>query len=134
MHYTSSKAAQEHEWRGITIRELTPPGAPWHGSLVEVDVPPGITHPEVRSTLCETYYYCCEGGTLQFRVGEREITLSGGDLIVIEPGEWFSYRNPAAQAARLLSFNVPPYAAEATELGEDDPATGAATAQAEDVA
>jgi mannose-6-phosphate isomerase-like protein (cupin superfamily) len=113
----STGSAPDHLWRGITIRELTPPDASWHGSLVEVDVPAGVIHPVARSTLCETFYYCL-AGALDFEAGGRQHKVSAGDLVLIEPGEWYSYRNDSALPCRLLSFNVPPYDADATQLLE----------------
>lgn len=115
-HITGSSAAV-HEWRGITIRELTPPGADWSGSLVEVDVPASIRHPVARSMKCGTFYYC-DYGELEFEVGAQKFLVSAGDLVVIEPGEWYSYRNDSASQVRLLSFNVPAYDPSGTEVQE----------------
>jgi mannose-6-phosphate isomerase-like protein (cupin superfamily) len=80
-------------------------------------VPAAVLHPVARSTLCETFYYCL-AGTLEVVADGKQVTLSAGDLVVIEPGEWYSYRNDSAFPVRLLSFNVPPYDAHATELLE----------------
>lgn len=111
-----------HVWRGIAIRDLTPVDADWQGSLVEVDVPAGIQHPRARSSRCETFYYGVNG-SVEFEVEGESLVLQPGDLLVIEPNEWYSYRTSAG-AARLLSFNVPPYDPTATEIAEI-PVTGA---------
>jgi len=105
-----------HEWRGISIRDLTPDGGDWQGSLVEVDVPAGIQHPRARSTRCETFYYGLSG-SVDFEVEGERLVLTPGDLLAIQPNEWYSYRTSAG-AARLLSFNVPPYDPNATEIAE----------------
>jgi mannose-6-phosphate isomerase-like protein (cupin superfamily) len=124
MRHVVNRSMAPHEWRGITIRDLTPADARWQGSLVEVDVPPRLQHPRARSTRCETFYYAV-GGSVEFEVEGRDVTLNPGDLLVIEPNEWYSYRTGAG-SARLLSFNVPPYDPGATEISEDLPA-GTAT-------
>jgi mannose-6-phosphate isomerase-like protein (cupin superfamily) len=120
VRHVVNKSMAPHEWRGITIRDLTPGDAGWQGSLVEVDVPDGVQHPRARSTKCETFYYGVTG-SVDFEVEGEALTLNPGDLLVIEPGEWYSYRT-AAGPARLLSFNVPPYDAAATEISEEVPA------------
>ena len=116
MRHVANQSAAPHEWRGITIRDLTPGDAGWKGSLVEVDVPARIQHPRARSTRCETFYYGLSG-SVEFEVAGASLLLNPGDLLVIEPNEWYSYRTSAV-AARLLSFNVPPYDATATEIAE----------------
>ncbi len=57
MRHVTGATAPVHDWRGMAIRELTPPGAGLPGSLVEVDVPTGIVHPTARSTKCGTLWY-----------------------------------------------------------------------------
>ena len=124
MQHITGAGAPVHDWRGITIRELSPPGASWPGSLVEVDVPAGVRHPVARSTKCGTFYYC-DHGELEFDAGGQQFRVSPGDLVVLEANEWYSYRNDSGQPARLLSFNVPAYDAAATQVREaDTPADG----------
>jgi len=123
MQYIAGAVAAVHEWRGITIRELTPPGDGLPGSLVEIDVPAGVTHPVARSTMCATFYYC-DRGELEFDSGGRQVRVSRGDLVVVGQGEWYSYRNDSAQPVRLLSVNVPAYDASATEIQEDGSPAG----------
>jgi mannose-6-phosphate isomerase-like protein (cupin superfamily) len=117
MRHIIGAAAAVHEWRGITIRELTPPGNDIPGSLVEVDVPADITHPVARSTRCATFYYCARG-ELDFSADGRQIHITPGDLVMVEQGEWYSYCNDSGQPVRLLSINVPAYDASATEVQE----------------
>jgi mannose-6-phosphate isomerase-like protein (cupin superfamily) len=117
MQHVTGASAPVHDWRGIAIRELTPPGAGLSGSLVEVDVPAGVVHPAARSTKCGTFYYCGHG-ELGFEVGGRRFLVAPGDVVIIDPGEWYSYRNDSATPARLLSFNVPAYDPAATEVRE----------------
>ena len=124
MQHVVNGEAASHPWRGILIRELTPAGAAYLGSLVEVEVPPGTHHPVARSTKCETHYYCVRG-QVSYEVAGRDGILREGDLLIIEPNEW--YRYSAEAAALLLSFNVPPYDASATEYREDAVSTGGVT-------
>lgn len=122
MRYVENRSITPHEWRGISIRDLTPVDGDSQGSLVEVDVPAGIQHPRARSTRCETLYYGLSG-SVDFEVEGERLVLTPGDLLAIQPNEWYSYRTSAG-AARLLSFNVPPYDPTATEIAEI-PVTGA---------
>jgi mannose-6-phosphate isomerase-like protein (cupin superfamily) len=118
MHHIKNAVMPTHEWRGIAIKDLTPPDATWNGSLVEVDVPAGVRHPQARSTKCETFYYC-DRGALEFDVNGQQFRVTPGDLVVIEPNEWYSYRNESSAPGRLLSFNIPPYDASATEIQDN---------------
>jgi quercetin dioxygenase-like cupin family protein len=122
MRHIVNGEADSHVWRGILIRELTPADAPYHGSLVEVEVPAGTRHPVARSTKCETYYYCVRG-QIAFEVGGEGGVLRPGDLLVVEPNEWYGYSADAP--AVLLSFNVPPYDAGASEYRDDAVSTTA---------
>ncbi len=122
MRHVENRSVTPHEWRGISIRDISPVGGDWQGSLVEVDVPAGIQHPRARSTRCETFYYGLNG-SVDFEVEGEKLVLRAGDLLAIQPNEWYSYRTTAG-AARLLSFNVPPYDPTATEIAEI-PVTGA---------
>jgi mannose-6-phosphate isomerase-like protein (cupin superfamily) len=116
MRHVENGSTTPHEWRGISIRDLTPVGGDTQGSLVEVDVPAGIQHPRARSTRCETFYYGLSG-SVDFEVEGKRLVLAPGDLLAIQRSEWYSYRTSAG-AARLLSFNVPPYDPNATEIAE----------------
>ena len=119
MRHVTGAAAPVHDWRGIAIKELTPAEADLPGSLVEVDVPAGVVHPTARSTKCGTFYYCADG-ELSFEVGGQEFLVGPGDLVIVDAGEWYGYRNDSAAIARLLSFNVPAYDAAATEVKDPD--------------
>lgn len=119
MEHHAHGTAARHEWRSLTITEVVPEGSNAQGSLVEVDVPGGVRHPLARSTRCQSIYYCA-GGELDFEVEGAHMVVGPGDVVVIEPGEWFAYENRASEAARLLSMNVPPYDAAATEVREED--------------
>ena len=121
MRHVINQTIKPHEWRGISIRDLTPADADSQGSLVEVDVPAAIQHPRARSTRCETFYYGLQG-EVAFEVDGRGLLLRPGDLVMIEANEWYSYRT-AAEPAKLLSFNVPPYDATATEISDEVPAS-----------
>ncbi|MGA3214975.1 MAG: cupin domain-containing protein [Acidimicrobiales bacterium] len=105
-----------HDWRQLAIRDLTPPEAGWQASIVEIDVPIGAVHPIARSTKCETFYYC-DSGELEFDVNNQRFQVKAGDLVEIQPNEWYAYRADTVPA-RLLSINVPPYDASAIEYRE----------------
>ena len=120
MQYTSNASAPSHEWRGMLIRELTDPAAPFGGSLVEVDCPAGTRHPVARTTKCETYYYCVRG-EVAFEAGGRSGVLQQGDLLVVDANEWYSYSTE--EPALLLSFNAPPWDPSGAEYREDPLAT-----------
>jgi quercetin dioxygenase-like cupin family protein len=116
MYHVDNGVMPTHGWQGLTIRDLTPPGAGWQASFIEIDVPTGAVHPIARSTKCETFYYC-DSGELEFEVNDQHFQVKPGDLVEIKPNEWYGYRTGNAPA-RLLSFNVPPYEASATEYRE----------------
>lgn len=117
MKHVNHALMPAHVWQGITITDLTPPDSIWQGSLVEVDVPAGTLHPLARSTKCETFYYC-DRGELDFEVEADRFHVKTGDLVVIEPGQWYRYHNASGGPVRLLSFNIPPYDPAATEIRE----------------
>jgi quercetin dioxygenase-like cupin family protein len=116
MHHVDNAVMPTHDWRGLTIRDLTPPDADWQASFIEIDVPAGAVHPLARSTKCETFYYC-DSGELEFEVSNQHFHVAPGDLVEIKSNEWYGYRG-TLEPARLLSFNVPPYEASATEYKE----------------
>jgi mannose-6-phosphate isomerase-like protein (cupin superfamily) len=118
MEHLGHGRAPIHDWRSMRITELVPDGSRALGSLVEVDVPAAVRHPRARSTRCQTIYYC-EDGTLAFEVEGRAFDVGPGDVVVIEPGEWYGYENRGGRPVRLLSFNVPPYDPAATEVEEE---------------
>jgi mannose-6-phosphate isomerase-like protein (cupin superfamily) len=118
MEHLGHDRAPSHGWRSIRITELVPDGSSALGSLVEVDVPAAARHPLARSNRCQTIYYC-EDGALAFEVEGRAFEVGPGDVVVIDPGEWYRYENRGDAAVRLLSFNVPPYDPSATEVRED---------------
>ena len=45
MHHVDNAVMPTHDWRGLTIRDLTPPEAGWQASFIEIDVPAGAVHP-----------------------------------------------------------------------------------------
>jgi mannose-6-phosphate isomerase-like protein (cupin superfamily) len=116
MHHVDNAVMPTHDWRGMTIRDLTPPGVAWQASFIEIDVPAGAVHPLARSRKCETFYYC-DSGELEFEVNDRRFLVKPGDLVEIKANEWYAYHT-SSTPARLLSFNVPPYDASATEYQE----------------
>jgi mannose-6-phosphate isomerase-like protein (cupin superfamily) len=113
MHHVDNAVMPTHDWRGLTIRDLTPPEAGWQASFIEIDVPAGAVHPLARSTKCETFYYC-DSGDLEFEISNQQFHVKPGDLVEIKANEWYGYQTTSGPA-KLLSFNVPPYEASATE-------------------
>ena len=117
MHHVRNAEMPVNDWRGLAVRDLTPPGSGWQASFIEIDVPAGAIHPLARSRKCETFYYC-DSGELEFEVNEQHFQVTPGDLVEIKANEWYGYRG-GSEPARLLSFNVPPFDASATEYKED---------------
>jgi quercetin dioxygenase-like cupin family protein len=113
MHHVDNAVMPTHDWRGMTIRDLTTLGVTWQASFIKIDVPAGAVHPVARSTKCETFYDC-DSGELEFEVNDRHFLVKPGDLVEIKANEWYAYRTSSTPAG-LLSFNVPPYDASATE-------------------
>jgi mannose-6-phosphate isomerase-like protein (cupin superfamily) len=120
MNHVENSDTQEHVWEDITIREFLTPGVEWQASLVEVEIPPAVTHPLARSSKCETFYYC-QAGELEFEVDNRTATVHAGDLVAIAPLEWYRYRNTSNETVRLLSFNTPAYDPAATQIAPSSP-------------
>ena len=48
-------------------------------------------------------------GSLEFVVDGERVEIEPVDLLVIERGEWFEYRNRSAKAAAVLLVHVPPF-------------------------
>jgi quercetin dioxygenase-like cupin family protein len=117
MDHVDNAVMPTHQWRGMTIKDLTPGDADWQASFIEIDVPTGAVHPLARSTKSEMFYYCASG-ELEFEVNDRHFQVSPGDLVEIKANEWYGYLTTAGPA-RLLSFNVPPYEASAIEYRDD---------------
>ena len=91
MYHVGNANMPTHDWRQLAIRDLTPPEAGWQASIVEIDVPIGAVHPIARSTKCETFYYC-DSGELEFDVNNQRFQVKAGDLVEIQPNEWYAYR------------------------------------------
>ena len=109
--------AEPFDFRGLTIRELTPKGLDT-ASFAEIEVPPGASHQTARSIRSDKVYYCTQG-TVLFRVAGREIKLEAGDLLLIPKGDWFSYRNDTDQTARLFLVHIPPFDLEHEEFQDE---------------
>ena len=106
--------AEPFDFRGLTIRELTPEGLD-AASFAEIEVPSGASHQTARSIRSDKVYLCTQGKLL-FRVAGREIRLDAGDLLLIPKGDWFSYRNDTNQIARLFLVHIPPFDLEYEEF------------------
>jgi mannose-6-phosphate isomerase-like protein (cupin superfamily) len=109
--------AEPFDFRGLTIRELTPKGLDT-ASFAQIEVPPGASHQTARSIRSDKVYYCTHG-TVLFRVAGRAIKLDTGDLLLIPKGDWFSYRNDSSQTSRLFLVHIPPFDLEHEEFQDE---------------
>jgi mannose-6-phosphate isomerase-like protein (cupin superfamily) len=76
-------------------------------------------HPLARSSRCEAFYYC-ERGQFEFVVANNTFQVGPGDLVEVKANEWYGYSNKTSESARLLNFDVPPYAASALEYQKSE--------------
>jgi mannose-6-phosphate isomerase-like protein (cupin superfamily) len=60
---------------------------PWNSDLpISLGyAPQGIDEPHIHTTITEIYVVA--RGTSELRVGDRTVTLTAGDVVVVEPGE-----------------------------------------------
>lgn len=87
-------------------------------SVALVQIKPGASHGQARSTRSDKYYYVL-GGLVEFDVGEIIYWLTQGDLLVVPRGEWFDYRNHGPELATLLLVHIPPFRLDAEEFASE---------------
>jgi mannose-6-phosphate isomerase-like protein (cupin superfamily) len=107
MDYISYQNIHPFDFYGLRIRDFTA-GTQASMSIAEIEAPPGIRHQTARSNKSDKLYYCLEGDAA-FRVGEKELVLHPGDVLIIRKGEWFDYESAGNITARLLLIHVPPF-------------------------
>ena len=117
MTHIRYRDAEPFDFRGLTIRELTPKGLD-AASLAEIEVPSRASHQTARSIRSDKVYYCTQG-TILFRVAGREIRLDAGDLLLIPKGDWFSYRNDSSEIGKLFLVHIPPFDLEHEEFQDE---------------
>ena len=117
MLHTAYKNAEPFDFRGLTIRELTPKGLE-SSSVAEIEVSPGASHETARSVKSDKIYICTQGAVV-FKVGRREVGLETGDLLLIPRNEWFCYYNTSGETARLILVHIPPFDLECEEFQTD---------------
>jgi len=86
-------------------------------SLAVIDVAPGASHPRARSTRSQKIYLGLRG-TVDFTLESEgvDFAIAANDLLVIEPNEWFSYRNNHDELAQMVLVHVPPFTLDDEEL------------------
>ena len=109
------------DFEGLRIRVLTPSNLS-SGSIAEIEVPPGSRHRPARSTLSDKYYIGLDG-TVSFMVGDKRVSLSSRQVLVIERNEWFTYYNDQKIEAHMLLIHVPPFELEREEIRDELPTT-----------
>ena len=114
MLHTAYKNAEPFDFRGLTIRELTPKGLE-SSSVAEIEVSPGASHETARSVKSDKIYICTQG-VVVFKVGNRDVSLGTGDLLFIPKNEWFRYSNISGETARLILVHIPPFDLECEEF------------------
>ena len=98
---------EQFDFGGLLIRDLTA-GQSLSASVAHIDVPAGTIHPKAKSTRSDKYYVCiC--GSVEFKLGDREVKLAASDLLAIPANEWFEYRNDSGESAHMVLFHVPPF-------------------------
>ena len=117
MKHVRHASVEPFEFYGLEIRDLTK-GIESGGSVALIDVGSGVAHPPARSSRCEKIYICL-AGLVEFQVNSEKCLLAEGDLLTIQPNEWFRY--VAAEGARLLLVHVPPFDLDSEELAEQMP-------------
>jgi mannose-6-phosphate isomerase-like protein (cupin superfamily) len=112
----SLKDRATFDFHGISIREMSPESLRSASSAL-LTVPPGAAHPTARSTLSDKIYVCLEGSAL-FDVAGVSHEIHRFDHLVVNQGEWFSYRNSGDGPTTLLLTHIPPFSMEHEEIAE----------------
>ena len=106
------------DFEGLKIRDLTSALPAASASIAHIEVKPGAEHLTARSTKSDKYYVCVRGA-VRFVVEGEPASLSIGDLLIVERGEWFSYCNPDPDPAELLLIHVPPFELDHEEFASE---------------
>ena len=114
MKHISGKGIRPFDFKGLEITDYGP-SSNHSASVALIKVPPGARHPKARSTKSDKYYYCL-AGPIAFKVEGQSIDLLPSDLLVINPGEWFSYVNGGDMEVKLLLIHTPPFDLESEEI------------------
>lgn len=104
------------DFHELVIRDCTA-GCDVAASLAVIDVAPGASHPRARSTRAQKIYLGLRG-TVVFTLDLEgaDFGIAAGDLLVIEPSEWFSYRNNYDELAQMVLVHVPPFTLDDEEF------------------
>lgn len=114
--YRPHEQLEPFDFGGLEIRDFGP-GEAGSASVALVRVPAGGSHPRARSARSEKYYLGLEG-VLRFDIGGGPVQVRAGDLLVIPPMDWFSYRNDGAMPAAVALVHVPPFRLDDEEFAE----------------
>jgi mannose-6-phosphate isomerase-like protein (cupin superfamily) len=87
-------------------------------SVALIQVKPGASHGQARSTRSDRYCYVL-GGLVEFEVGQIVYWLAQGDLLIVPRGEWFDFRNHGPEPATLLVLHTPPFRLESEEFASE---------------
>lgn len=90
-----------------------------HGQAAEMTIAPGDTEggPDNRHRGADQWLYVVYGKG-EATVGERQVPLQAGSLLVIERGETHEIRNTGDQPLQTFNFYTPPaFDAEGNPLG-----------------
>lgn len=107
MNHSRLQNVPPTDFMGLLIRDPAPKSLQ-SASVAHVEVPPGVAHPRARSTRSDKLYICIDG-SLEFVIDGERVEIEPVDLLVIEKGEWFEYRNTGARAAAALLVHIPPF-------------------------
>jgi len=115
MSHTPYHSAKTFDFKGLRIRELTPPDTTF-ASIAEILIPPGQGHRRARSTKSDKLYTCLSGEVI-FELDDNEYSLVKGDVLTIPRTQWFAYKNMSTDSEALLFLiHVPPFDLNAEEF------------------
>jgi mannose-6-phosphate isomerase-like protein (cupin superfamily) len=105
MEHRSHDTAGSFRFGNLTIRDVTPGVLP-ELSLIEVDVPIGADNPPFAAA-DKKKVYVGVSGEIEFDVGDERVRVRSGDVLLVEPGEAYSYHNGGYEPGRLLLLQMP---------------------------
>ena len=89
----------------LSIRDVTPAELAV-ASMAEIEVPIGADNPPFAAVEKKKVYVVITGD-IEFNVGGDGVRVRSGDVLLIEPGEEYSYHNGGYEPGRLLLLQIP---------------------------
>jgi mannose-6-phosphate isomerase-like protein (cupin superfamily) len=79
-------------------------------SIAKMTSPTGWSEPGQTPEFSE--YTVVLKGTLKVKLKDRELEISAGQAIIVQPGEWVQYSTPNAGGAEYLAVCLPAFSPE----------------------